>query len=871
VGPLVGRRDEVAYLHSSILSGRGVMVAGSAGVGKSRLASTVADELAARGWTVHRCAATPELARIPFAVFASLPGNAGGDLLDRFAAVATALGKDDQTLVLVDDAHDLDEASVAFVHHLVAATSVRLLLTARTGATVAGSIAALVRRGPLERVELQPLSPGEVRELLDALVDGADDGVADRLWRRTHGNPLFVHELLLDAADSGDVRELRPGERVQEVVAGRLADLDPAERAVVEVLALAEPLGLRPLERIVGHGAIESLERRALVRWHADGRRQELRLVHPVYGDAVRADLGAAAVRRHRLALIDALAAEPCRRRDDRLRLATWRADAGQVGDVDALVAAAHELLHSMNRGFADHLAGRAAGIEVPSGFLAGAERLARTAFDHGGGFPAAMALLQALQHQGKRDDITRFFDELDHDLDSPGRIVESTVLAAMCHIGVGDPGRAADLYAERAELVPLGLRERLLVGRVQSLLLAGRLPDAVEALAPLDDLVPPFARDRLVLAAHRGMVLGMQGRGDDALAVIDAAIAAADGTEDAGAFAEVFLSRTMALHRTGRAREAVALGDAALAVASSAGEDEQAVQAHLLYAGLAIAVGRIDSARRHALVTVAAEARFGDPISLRHLALLLASQAASMLGRCDDARELAVAAEAAPVHGRDIAPGLDRTRAWLAACTGRHAAAVELLVDVAGRYRVDGNAFDELTTLQELVRMGEVGLAIDRIREMAPTFQGPLGRVVLDHAEGLVTKDGRRLDGAAEAASDVGLVLVAAEISAQAAQVHEDAGLQSSAAASRRRAAEWQAMCEGAVTPALRANVAPGLTKREREVADLAATGLSDQQIADDLVLSVRTIEKHLANAYAKLGVTSRRELTALLSSPPS
>jgi DNA-binding CsgD family transcriptional regulator len=142
---------------------------------------------------------------------------------------------------------------------------------------------------------------------------------------------------------------------------------------------------------------------------------------------------------------------------------------------------------------------------------------------------------------------------------------------------------------------------------------------------------------------------------------------------------------------------------------------------------------------------------------------------------------------------------------------------------------------------------------------------------VVLDHAEGLVTKDGRRLDGAAEAASDVGLVLVAAEISAQAAQVHEDAGLQSSAAASRRRAAEWQAMCEGAVTPALRANVAPGLTKREREVADLAATGLSDQQIADDLVLSVRTIEKHLANAYAKLGVTSRRELTALLSSPPS
>ena len=51
-------------------------------------------------------------------------------------------------------------------------------------------------------------------------------------------------------------------------------------------------------------------------------------------------------------------------------------------------------------------------------------------------------------------------------------------------------------------------------------------------------------------------------------------------------------------------------------------------------------------------------------------------------------------------------------------------------------------------------------------------------------------------------------------------------------------------------------------LTGREEEVAALAAKGLSDREIADALVVSIRTVESHLAAAYRKLGVTSRRDL---------
>lgn len=55
------------------------------------------------------------------------------------------------------------------------------------------------------------------------------------------------------------------------------------------------------------------------------------------------------------------------------------------------------------------------------------------------------------------------------------------------------------------------------------------------------------------------------------------------------------------------------------------------------------------------------------------------------------------------------------------------------------------------------------------------------------------------------------------------------------------------------------------GLTRREREVAELAARGYSNRTIADEIGIGERTVETHLAVAYRKLGVRSRTELAAL------
>jgi DNA-binding NarL/FixJ family response regulator len=134
-------------------------------------------------------------------------------------------------------------------------------------------------------------------------------------------------------------------------------------------------------------------------------------------------------------------------------------------------------------------------------------------------------------------------------------------------------------------------------------------------------------------------------------------------------------------------------------------------------------------------------------------------------------------------------------------------------------------------------------------------------------------------IQAAAERATD-GLMTVSREyeaigavgLAAEAA----DAAFRACAPGARRdlSAAGWRrdnllASGPAAALPWWSGSPAARLSRREREIAELAVAGLSSPDIAAHLVLSVRTVENHLHRIYAKLGVTGRTDLPAALARP--
>ncbi|MFI9007929.1 LuxR C-terminal-related transcriptional regulator [Actinosynnema sp. NPDC053489] len=78
---------------------------------------------------------------------------------------------------------------------------------------------------------------------------------------------------------------------------------------------------------------------------------------------------------------------------------------------------------------------------------------------------------------------------------------------------------------------------------------------------------------------------------------------------------------------------------------------------------------------------------------------------------------------------------------------------------------------------------------------------------------------------------------------------------------------AMWSVRAEEALTTMAALDRARGLTRQERKIGELARTGRSNRQIAEEQYLTVRTVEFHLSRVYRKLGLAGRRDLRAILT----
>ena len=206
----------------------------------------------------------------------------------------------------------------------------------------------------------------------------------------------------------------------------------------------------------------------------------------------------------------------------------------------------------------------------------------------------------------------------------------------------------------------------------------------------------------------------------------------------------------------------------------------------------------------------------------------------------------------------------------WAQAAAGRLTDAVDTVLTEAAVARDRHQPTHELVCLQAAIQWGagdRLAEVAARARALAGELDLPLAETVAAHAESLNNGDGEGLLAAAEAYQAIGDRCTAADAAAQAAVMLTGAQLRNRGLSAASIAAQLAAECGGLCTPATRSPVSPTpLTGRQREVAELVAAGLSNKEIADRLVTSVRTVEGHLYRACQRVGATSRAHLAAIM-----
>ena len=866
---LVARDVEVGQLLGLVRRGSGAVLIGDPGVGKTALAAAVADRCREVGQTVVWMVATEAGRGMPFGALAPLmPGDVTAlhpalvpSLVGRrLAELAGAAAEPSRTLPLlvVDDAHLLDEASAACVLGLVTNRSARVLVTVRSGVPLPDAVTSLWKDRFCERVDLAPLGRPESRTLIaDRLGGDVAGATVELLWRHTRGNPMFLTELVRFGRNEGRFTfdgglwswkgGLDVPPRLAELLRRRFDGLSDDGHDALGAISMCEPIRFDSLVAISSDQAVADLEHRRLVATVDEGT-VWLRFSHPLL--AAIAGRSVTRARRHRLA--QRLLAV-CDWADD-VRRASWQLDSGEPPDVALLLRAAGAVL-----------------LTDPSLTV----RFARRALDHDPGPHAAISLADALAELGRPADARSMLAE------AKGRIRndDERVLVWLSDVSLTtwsdrQPAAAlSDLRMLRAEL-PERLNEEIDSCVALLSLFAGR---TAEALTRAEDVLDRRPRHRSAVRASitRIAALALAGRsreavrlGERLLAVVDANPVNPYGmgmAHVANALAHLchWVDATPPVTSPESGRWPVPPDAGGTAVDRSPDDESRAwpllegVHRHMAgdLAGAEVYL-------REALV----HQRTGEGLFRSEVAAGLIIVLAD-LGRVDEAD--AILAEVPP-DAVAVIPGLSEwAEAAIAAGRGRLALAADLAESSAREAGGAGAIVPGLWALTDVARYGAPKRAaayLDELDELGWRLDEPL---VAARAAGIRARaDGRpgALLDAAETHATIGLLGGALELAELAVD-----GLGTDVSGVRARAGQLAQKLRDrlglAPTPAVPAAV---LTRRELEVAHLAAQGMTDREIADLLVVSVRTVESHLAAAYRKLGITSRRELRDALAPLP-
>ena len=919
---VIGRETELAVGERMLDTIRSepaaAVIEGEPGIGKTAIFDAVLESARGRGYRVLQCRCSPAETKLAFAALSDLLADVVDDVLPDlpppqrralevallrvepearggdWRATATGLlstlsglARSGPVLVGIDDVHWIDRPStrvLEFAARRLATQPIGIVVSTRPteGAEMPLALDRALAAGSFSHVRPGPMSIGALYQLIRSrLGETLERSLLVRVAESSGGNPFYALEIARALLRSG--RRPESGEALPlpdtlaDLVAGHVAELPADTRAVLLVAASTPEPTVELLERVIGTRRASAGLRKAEVAGVVTVKNGQVGFSHPLLGSAVYGNASAEERRHAHARLAVAVAGEEARARHAALGAEHADAEIASSLDTAAVTARARgapesaaelvELALRLTPADDAEARGRRVLRLAEYSYLAGDTTRARSVLDDlDGSVPSHVrtrALVLAAQIAWQTEGGVEAVGLCEQALASAAGEAALEAEAHTWAAEFSDFDEAQRSRHARAALECLGslpdpdpgLLASALKAYAESELVLGRgLPlDAVEKAAELErEGTPHRVADRADVAAGWWLVwtddlAGARRRLDAGLTM-----AREEGDESSLVQLSGWL-RELEL-RSGNVAEAERWGREQLGLAEQSGSERFRAAALGRMAMVSAHLGRVGEARMEAEVALASATEHSDD-GLAIICLWALGFLELSLANVEAACEWLEQAEETHERIGLVEPGYARFHAdhiEVLTALGRHDRAEALLVRLKARAR----AVDRPSALAGAARCRALLLAaggdasgaevsLDEALRQHDRVAMPFDRARTLLAQGQIRRRARRKKAALESLEEA------------------------LASFETLRAPLWAATTQRELDRiGLRRSDPHELTDTERRVAELAASGLKNREIAAQAFLAPKSVEDVLARVYRKLEIGSRAELGAKMAS---